>query len=1527
MESAMSMPPLRSVKPWSVHQLMAGLAFLLLAALSFTVHAQIAFRAAATGTAVAPTLRAFATSAITYRGSATTTAGATPLVPVFRAATAASAGSGVLTLTITKPAGTIENDVMVAAIGVSANAPVITPPAGWVLVRKMDNGAANANSLAVYYKVATATEPANYAWGLSASTGAAGGIQTFYNVDITFPIDGENGQTTASATSHIAPGITTTVANTMLVTAYTFSSSRGWNNPPLAPAVPAVTERVDVRSNGNNNAGQSTAAHQGVVAAAGAVPALTASTAVAGGSADVGNAHMLALRPALRVPRLATTVSGDFMVAAIGVQPSTATVTPPAGWTLVRRVDNAGPTSNSLVIYRKFAAPAEPASYLWLLSGATAAVAGIQSFSGVDVAAPVDAENGQATASALLHTAPIIATTVANALLVGHYTFASARPWTAQNPPGPPVAMTESYDVASQAAGAAGQSLEGTRLVQAVAGASAAYASQASADADAGATHIMALRPSLASVSIGLPAGTIATDVMVASIGIAWSGAVAPVVTPPAGWTLVRQVDNNNPTPNSLVVLRKTAAVGEPTIYEFGVTNAAYVVGGIQTFYNVDNTTPVDVENGQITASATTHGTPIVNTTVNNTALVTSHTYASSRTWTPPVASGGDLVMNEAFDRPSGPNSATGQSIEGNWVVKQLAGATMAKVATAAGNADVGATHILALRSPSPMLTINKPAGTVANDVMIASIGVSWRGALAPVATPPAGWTLVRQIDNNTATRNSLFIYRKTDGGAEPASYTWNFTNFIFASGGIQSFSGVNTITPINVENGVATASALTHATPSVVTTVANTMLVTSHTYASSGIWAPPGGMAEGFDVSAATWAVPNATGQSTEGSYVLQAVAGATGTKTATATLNADRGNAHILALRPGAAVVAPSTFNGCESATCVPVAAPLTYAALFTKRAGTAFTLHGVALKVDGTLEPGFSGNVAVDLLANTNTGVALDGNGCPTSQTATIALGNAAFASGRASIAGINVASAYRDVRMRFSCAAGVCGSAITRCSSDNFAVRPDSFTSVVGGAPLNLNNVGTSGAPSAIAGADTFTLIAATGVVGYTGTPKVDNSALQAHAGAIQNGTVSGVFPAALTASGTSTGTSAFTYSEVGNFRFLGSAATAGSTTARGVYDDDFTSVDATGDCTADFSNVLAGGKYGCTFGIVADTAYFGRFYPKDFLLTVGTLTNRRVASCAPASTFTYAGEQFRVTFSLTARNGAGTPATTQNYDPTAGFAALDAATIANFGFGAVDLADATPPLAATALTSSLTLGSSSGTWDSGEVPVTADLMLTRASQVGPFESFNLGIDPADADGVKLSAYDLDTSVPADTADRGLVGISKIRFGRLATRNVLGSELLDIRIPVRAEYFNGASWTLNADDGCTVVPSSSIALGNYLAPPAGTAVSATNMGVAPTDHRPGSNLTLTGGSGTIVLAKPSPVATGAFDVVLNLGTGIVSPNSCATGVFGGGTAASLGYLLGKWCGSNFDRAPSVRVKLGSPKAPYIYLRERY
>jgi len=192
-------------------------------------------------------------------------------------------------------------------------------------------------------------------------------------------------------------------------------------------------------------------------------------------------------------------------------------------------------------------------------------------------------------------------------------------------------------------------------------------------------------------------------------------------------------------------------------------------------------------------------------------------------------------------------------------------------------------------------LTINKPVGTAAGDVMIASIAVRPNTA---AITVPAGWTPVRRIDNANANANSLAVYYKVAGASEPANYTWTFSTSTGSAGGIHTFSGVDTGNPIDVEGGQNTASGLTHATPSVTTTVTNTMLVTSHAFSSSATWTPPGGMTEVFDVASET--VPNAAGISIEGNYVMQTATGATGTKTATATNDVDVGNTHILALKP---------------------------------------------------------------------------------------------------------------------------------------------------------------------------------------------------------------------------------------------------------------------------------------------------------------------------------------------------------------------------------------------------------------------------------------------------------------------------------------------------------------------------------------------------------------------------------------------------------------------------------------------------
>ena len=88
-------------------------------------------------------------------------------------------------------------------------------------------------------------------------------------------------------------------------------------------------------------------------------------------------------------------------------------------------------------------------------------------------------------------------------------------------------------------------------------------------------------------------------------------------------------------------------------------------------------------------------------------------------------------------------------------------------------------------------LTITKPSGVAANDVLIASIGLTpSSGTIAP----PSGWTLVRRTNNAGPTSNSLAVYRKVAGGSEPASYAWGMSGSSFTVGGVQAFTGVDTL-------------------------------------------------------------------------------------------------------------------------------------------------------------------------------------------------------------------------------------------------------------------------------------------------------------------------------------------------------------------------------------------------------------------------------------------------------------------------------------------------------------------------------------------------------------------------------------------------------------------------------------------------------------------------------------------------------------------------------------------------------------
>jgi MSHA biogenesis protein MshQ len=77
------------------------------------------------------------------------------------------------------------------------------------------------------------------------------------------------------------------------------------------------------------------------------------------------------------------------------------------------------------------------------------------------------------------------------------------------------------------------------------------------------------------------------------------------------------------------------------------------------------------------------------------------------------------------------------------------------------------------------------------------------------------------------------------------------------------------------------------------------------------------------------------------------------------------------------------------------------------------------------------------------------------------------------------------------------------------------------------------------------------------------------------------------------------------------------------------------------------------------------------------------------------------------------------------------------------------------------------------------------------------------DLTDSDGVCFDTPALDGCDPLTIA--GIVGHagSQQRWGRVAVTNAFGSELIDLQVPMRAEFFNGTAFVTNTADVCTAL----------------------------------------------------------------------------------------------------------------------------
>jgi MSHA biogenesis protein MshQ len=315
---------------------------------------------------------------------------------------------------------------------------------------------------------------------------------------------------------------------------------------------------------------------------------------------------------------------------------------------------------------------------------------------------------------------------------------------------------------------------------------------------------------------------------------------------------------------------------------------------------------------------------------------------------------------------------------------------------------------------------------------------------------------------------------------------------------------------------------------------------------------------------------------------------------------------------------------------------------------------------------------------------------------------------------------------------------------------------------------------------------------------------------------------------------------------GTLVLSGSLFSSGAATSTDLDWDDVGIISLTGNILdADY---LGAGNVSSTSGNI------GRFTP-DHLATAVT------PACTAATDFTYSGQHADVTVSAMDL----TNDVTVNYDFNKGYS--KSITLSNGG-------DATGFSLNTLIT-----GLTSG------IGIDTDVIHTFAAKSTP--PTTLTIRAVDTDGISSQGFS--------------EGAELVYSGRLSLQNASGSELLNLTLPLEAQYWMGSYYVTNTDDSCTqiTVPSVGNGLtfgGNLTAAMTALSLNGVSSGMS----------SLVQGLGNLVWTKPGAGNTGYVDMIIS------SPN----------------WLKFDWNGTG-DTNPSARATFGIYKgnSKIIYIREVY
>ncbi len=122
-------------------------------------------------------------------------------------------------------------------------------------------------------------------------------------------------------------------------------------------------------------------------------------------------------------------------------------------------------------------------------------------------------------------------------------------------------------------------------------------------------------------------------------------------------------------------------------------------------------------------------------------------------------------------------------------------------------------------------VTVGLPSGLQAGDTMVAQLLI-YDGSASDVPTAPSGWNLIRHDSVNNGNKATSWLYYKTAGANEPASYGWNISSN-WAAGVMAAWRGAS-VAPIDSDAGAiaSTGNPVSVAAPSLTPSTNNELQI-----------------------------------------------------------------------------------------------------------------------------------------------------------------------------------------------------------------------------------------------------------------------------------------------------------------------------------------------------------------------------------------------------------------------------------------------------------------------------------------------------------------------------------------------------------------------------------------------------------------------------------------------------------------------------------------------------------------------------